>query len=144
MMSVVRMLRRKANSTTTTSTAPHSTTFRTALIDRSTKIAESIRVLSLTAGISVLIRSISARTPRATDTVIDRSTKIAESIRVLSLTAGISVLIRSISARTPRATDTVLRPDCLLTAIWTAVRPLMRTRSSWSSVPSVTSARSRR
>ena len=106
MMSVVRMLRRKANSTTTTSTAPHSTTFRTALIDRSTKIAESIRVLSLT--------------------------------------AGISVLIRSISARTPRATDTVLRPDCLLTAIWTAVRPLMRTRSSWSSVPSVTSARSRR
>ena len=105
MMSVVRTLRRKANSTTMTSIAPHSTTLRTALIERSTKIAESIRVESRT--------------------------------------AGISVLTRSISERTARATSTVLRPDCLLIIIWTAVRPLMRISSSWSSVPSLTSAMSR-
>ena len=64
------MFRRKANSTTTTSMAPQRTTFRTALIERSTKIAESMRVLSRTAGISVLIRSISSRTARATETVL--------------------------------------------------------------------------
>ena len=70
MMSVVRTLRRKANRTTTTSMAPHRTTLRTALIERSTKIAESIRVVSRTPGISVLMRSISVRTARATPTVL--------------------------------------------------------------------------